>query len=827
ILARRYPVLIQGPTASGKTSIIQYLATVTGHRFIRINNHEHTDLQEYLGSYISDADSGKLKFQEGLLVQALRNGDWLVLDELNLAPTDVLEALNRLLDDNRELLIPETQEIVRPHPHFMLFATQNPPGLYGGRKVLSRAFRNRFLEFHFDEVPQHELVEILKKSCDVPPTAAKQMVEVFVELQRRRQMARVFEQKHSFATLRDLFRWAQREQQTPQNWAEHGFMLIGERARSIEDAEVIRTVIEDVMKVKIDREHLYTVQRANEVITLSALPTQLAWTPAMRRLYILVANAVQRDEPVLLVGETGTGKTSLCQAIARALGRNLRIVGCHMNSETADFLGSHRPVRNRESFEQIRTAIASFITETGLDPSNDLSSADRCITFIETILHDTTLSPEGREMAIQLKHRLHRAVALFEWHDGPLVQAMKEGDLLLLDEISLADDSVLERLNSVLEPSRSMTVTEMGGDDFSHLHVVASPGFNILATMNPGGDYGKKELSPALRNRFTEIWVPSMSDTEDFLEVMQARSSNEDISAYSTAILSFFRWFETEYAFSQKAFGLRDALAWIDFMKATKSSLGLPLSFVHGCLLICVDALPASVSDEATLSCIRKASSMVDSSNIEIEATPSVVSSSDYFQVGPFRVVKGRDDTLVSQFSFVAPTARSNTLKLLRALQISKPVLLEGDPGVGKTSLVLALAAACGYEAIRINLSDQTDLSDLFGSDLPTEGGGFSWKDAPFLTAMKNGNWVLLDEMNLAPQTVLEGLNSCLDHRGEVYIPELDRNFRKHPQFRIFATQNPLVQGGGRKGLPKSYLNRFTSITLQALTEHDTVAILS
>jgi midasin len=34
-----------------------------------------------------------------------------VLDELNLAPTDVLEALNRLLDDNRELLVPETSEV--------------------------------------------------------------------------------------------------------------------------------------------------------------------------------------------------------------------------------------------------------------------------------------------------------------------------------------------------------------------------------------------------------------------------------------------------------------------------------------------------------------------------------------------------------------------------------------------------------------------------------------------------------------------------------------------------------------------------------------------
>lgn len=74
-------------------------------------------------------------FPEGVLIDAMRKGYWIILDELNLAPTDVLEALNRLLDDNRELFIPETQEVVKAHPRFMLFATQNPPGLYGGRKV--------------------------------------------------------------------------------------------------------------------------------------------------------------------------------------------------------------------------------------------------------------------------------------------------------------------------------------------------------------------------------------------------------------------------------------------------------------------------------------------------------------------------------------------------------------------------------------------------------------------------------------------------------------------------------------------------------------------
>ena len=43
--------------------------------------------------------------------------------------------LFQLLDDNRELYIPETQETIKAHPKFMLFATQNPPGQYGGRKV--------------------------------------------------------------------------------------------------------------------------------------------------------------------------------------------------------------------------------------------------------------------------------------------------------------------------------------------------------------------------------------------------------------------------------------------------------------------------------------------------------------------------------------------------------------------------------------------------------------------------------------------------------------------------------------------------------------------
>ena len=92
-------------------------------------------------------------------------------------------------------------------------------------------------------------------------------------------------------------------------------------------------------------------------------------------------------------------------------------------------------------------------------------------------------------------------------YDGILVEAMQDGALLLIDEISLANDSVLERLNSVFEQDRTLMVTEKSSQEA--IKIVAHEKFNMVATMNPSGDFGKKELSPALRNRMTEIWVES------------------------------------------------------------------------------------------------------------------------------------------------------------------------------------------------------------------------------------------------------------------------------------------------------------------------------
>uniref|UniRef100_A0A8C3BNE5 Midasin n=1 Tax=Cairina moschata TaxID=8855 RepID=A0A8C3BNE5_CAIMO len=831
VSAGTHPVLIQGETSVGKTSLIRWLAAATGNHCVRINNHEHTDIQEYIGCYTSDA-SGKLVFKEGILIDAMRKGYWIVLDELNLAPTDVLEALNRLLDDNRELFITETQEVVKAAPRFMLFATQNPPGLYGGRKVLSRAFRNRFVELHFDELPSAELETILHKRCSLPPSYCSKLVKVMLDLQSYRRGSTVFAGKHGFITLRDLFRWGERYRLAEQlekdyDWLQHlandGFMLLAGRVRKEEEVDVIKRVLEKHFKKKIYPESLFSGESVKKL--LAKFSTQMSvmgrdfnhvvWTQGMRRLAILVGRALEFGEPVLLVGDTGCGKTTICQIFAALTNQKLYSVNCHLHMETSDFLGGLRPVRQR---------------------SNDQEESD---------------NPR-----------------LFEWCDGPLVLAMKQEGFFLLDEISLADDSVLERLNSVLEAEKTLVLAEKGGQDDEDNEVellVAGKKFRIVATMNPGGDFGKKELSPALRNRFTEIWCPQSNGRDDLIQIVK-HNLHPGLSLtgmkwadIAELMMDFVEWLTNQEFGRQCILSVRDILSWVNFMNVMVKGEGMDsankrnllsispmMSFVHAACLVYIDGIGSGTTscsaDTALLAREKCLTFLCEKMSQFLELTgyqknelkiydrtkeKEFVWMDDFMGIDPFFIPRGPvlQRNSITDYALNAGTTAVNAQRLLRALQLNKPILLEGSPGVGKTSLVAALAKASGNCLVRINLSEQTDVTDLFGTDLPVEGGRggeFAWRDGPLLAALKAGHWIVLDELNLASQSVLEGLNACFDHRAEIYVPELGMNFHvQHKKTKIFGCQNPYRQGGGRKGLPKSFLNRFTQVYVDPLSAAD------
>ena len=832
----RFPVLLQGPTSSGKTSMIEYLAGISGNMCVRINNHEHTDLQEYLGSYISGTD-GRLQYQEGILVRALREGHWIILDELNLAPTDVLEALNRLLDDNKELLVPETQQVIKPHENFMLFATQNPPGMYGGRKMLSRAFRNRFLELYFDDIPEDELETILRERSQIAPSFCAKIVAVYKKLSIFRQRDRLFDQKNSFATLRDLFRWALRDAENREELALNGFMLLAERVRNSNERLVVKKIIEDVMKVNIDVARIYETNSLSASSSSSFPPSkEIIWTKSMRRLYVLVSQALRRNEPVLLVGETGCGKTTICQVIATAMKKRLHIVNAHQNLETGDLIGAQRPVRNRAAISTTLVQDLTKILKSKMAYQNILSNDLPSLLNAYDVLIQSNPTSVSKDERAQVEHNRSRLEMLFEWCDSSLVHAMRDGQYFLLDEISLADDSVLERMNSLLESDRTLLLAEQGSADNL---VIASEGFQFLATMNPGGDYGKRELSPALRNRFTEIWVPHSGSFEEMFQIAEAKLTAPFLE-FSLPMVSFAEWHSNTYSPATPNISIRQLLAWIQFVNSCPGSNAYQ-ALLHGAAMVYIDSLGANTAVGLRVSednvpykrqeCLKRLDVLFHHDMKSIYEDNINYSLDDHqLTLGPFCLDTGAGTSRSSEYHLETPTTKANAMKILRALQLRKPVLLEGNPGVGKSTIIIALADLAGVPLTRINLSDQTELMDLFGSDVPVDGahaGNFGWRDAPFLRAMQKGEWVLLDEMNLASQTVLEGLNACFDHRGQVYISELDQTFTRHPQFTVFATQNPHHQGGGRKGLPASFVNRFTIVYAEAFTATDLSRICS
>ena len=97
----------------------------------------------------------------------------------------------------------------------------------------------------------------------------------------------------------------------------------------------------------------------------------------------------------------------------------------------------------------------------------------------------------------------------FLFTEGALVDAIRSGRWVLLDEINLASSETLQRLCGLLDDSHgSITLTEKGDAEA----VIRHPDFRLFAAMNPATDAGKKDLPSSIRSRFTEIYVDELVD---------------------------------------------------------------------------------------------------------------------------------------------------------------------------------------------------------------------------------------------------------------------------------------------------------------------------
>ena len=125
------PVLIQGPMGCGKTRLVEHLAKRTDREefvnFHRIQMSDQTDARSLVGGYSCRDVPGQFQWEDGVLTTAVKNGHWLLVEDVDLAPADVLATLIPLIE-LRQLHVPSRGVILNATPEFQLFMTQRTGG---------------------------------------------------------------------------------------------------------------------------------------------------------------------------------------------------------------------------------------------------------------------------------------------------------------------------------------------------------------------------------------------------------------------------------------------------------------------------------------------------------------------------------------------------------------------------------------------------------------------------------------------------------------------------------------------------------------------------
>jgi MoxR-like ATPase len=166
---------------------------------------------------------------------------------------------------------------------------------------------------------------------------------------------------------------------------------------------------------------------------------------------------------------------------------------------------------------------------------------------------------------------------------------------------------------------------------------------------------------------------------------------------------------------------------------------------------------------------------------------------------------------------FIGPDRVSDLL--LISLLTRGHVLLEGVPGVAKTTLVKAFASALGCSMRRIQFTPDLLPADITGTYvLSPRDGTFSFRAGPVFA-----NLVLADEINRAPAKTQSALLEAMQER-QVTI-EGDR-FELPKPFMVLATQNP-IDLEGTYPLPEAQIDRFlVRVVIGYPTHRDEVTML-
>lgn len=164
--------------------------------------------------------------------------------------------------------------------------------------------------------------------------------------------------------------------------------------------------------------------------------------------------------------------------------------------------------------------------------------------------------------------------------------------------------------------------------------------------------------------------------------------------------------------------------------------------------------------------------------------------------------------------------------RIARSILKARPIALAGHTGTGKTSVIMQIAARIGQPVVRVNLNQQTTISDFVGM-WGAKGGETVWIDGALPWSMRNDVWIIADEADYGEPAILSVLNPVTEREPRLLLKEKDGEvIVPSEHWRIFVTGNTLGQYSewrhlyqGTNLMNEAWLDRFRLYKVEYMAE--------
>ena len=200
---QRVPILLKGPTGTGKTRFVEHMAwrlteslsppksksassNGSGQKLplITVACHEDLTASDLVGRYLLDADG--TRWIDGPLTRAVKSGGICYLDEIVEARKDTTVIIHPLTDHRRSLTIDKLGTVINAADGFLLVVSYNP-GYQNALKDLKHSTRQRFVALEFDFPDEETEARIIAHESGCELDTAERLARLGLKIRNLRE----------------------------------------------------------------------------------------------------------------------------------------------------------------------------------------------------------------------------------------------------------------------------------------------------------------------------------------------------------------------------------------------------------------------------------------------------------------------------------------------------------------------------------------------------------------------------------------------------------------------------------------------------------------